>query len=141
MMSSWALRPVIMQWTLRQRDFETSCGYRREFSRLLSETLGCDSTSDCALELVFGELVTNAVRYGDEPMSVWVDISGRTARIVVENAGSCATPEVHVASPSSEGGRGLSIVRSLVTRLQIERTPEVACRITAVMPLRTLTLT
>lgn len=120
-------------WTLRRKDYETSCEYRREFSRLLAETIDRDPSADGTYELVFGELVTNAVRYGDEPMCVFVEVSGDCVRIVVENAGSCAKCERPTASPTAEGGRGLQIVRALVNRLDIERTADVACRITATM--------
>ncbi len=87
-------------------------------------------------ELVFGELVTNAVRYGDEPMGVSVEVDDALLKIVVENAGSCANGEAFVAGAHAESGRGLSIVRALVSRLEIERTRDVACRITATMPVR-----
>lgn len=121
------------EWKLRRKDYQTSCEYRREFSRLLAETIDRDASADVSYELVFGELVTNAVRYGDEPMCVYVDVTDGCVRIVVENAGSCASCDVHVASPTCEGGRGLHIVRALVSKLDIERTADVACRITATM--------
>lgn len=123
------------QWILRRRDYRTSSSYRREFARLLAETLGDDASAQGLYELVFGELVTNAVRYGDEPMCAWVDVDldEGIVRIVVENAGGCANREPRVALPSSEGGRGLHIVRALVERLDIESTPDVACRVTATM--------
>ncbi len=122
------------RWVLRQRDFETSCKYRREFSRFLSQSLESDASSDGWHELVFGELVTNAVRHGDEPMSVYVEFDKTSLKIVVENAGSCAGYERHVARQAAESGRGLHIVRALVSRLEIVRTPDVPCRIIATMP-------
>jgi len=125
---------VRKRWVLRQKDLETSCAYRREFSSLLARSVVRDTTTDGLHELVFGEVVTNAVRHGDEPMCVCVEFDHASLKIVVENAGSCAGLEKIVASPSAEGGRGLLIVRALVSRLDIERTPEVACRITATMP-------
>ncbi len=92
-----------------------------------------DESSAAMQELVFGELVTNAVRYGDEPMGVCVDLADTSLTIVVENSGECADLEIRTPSPSAEGGRGLVIVRALVSGLKIERTPEIACRITATM--------
>ncbi|GAC1307957.1 MAG: hypothetical protein NVSMB19_20940 [Vulcanimicrobiaceae bacterium] len=103
---------------------------------MLAEAIERDTSSHGLHELVFGELVTNAVRYGDEPMCVFVEFDETFVKIVVENAGECASCELHVANSSAEGGRGLHIVRALVSRLEIERTADVPCRITATMPAR-----
>ena len=124
------------KWTLRQRDFETSCSYRREFLRFLTDDVGRDVISDGSHELVFGELVTNAVRYGEEPMGVCVETDHESVVIVVENSGSCADCKTRVAHASAEGGRGLHIVRALVSQLVIERDAGVPCRVTATMLLR-----
>lgn len=123
-----------MRWVLRRKDFETSGAYRREFANLLARTTLREETSTAMQELVFGELVTNAVRYGDEPMGVCVDFDDTSLTIVVENSGTCVDGEPRVPHAMAEGGRGLLIVRALVSRLHIERTPEIACRITATMP-------
>ncbi|GAC1310990.1 MAG: hypothetical protein NVS2B3_11550 [Vulcanimicrobiaceae bacterium] len=132
----WEPKIVNKKWTLRRRDFETSCSYRREFLRFLCDDVGRDVVSDGSHELVFGELVTNAVRYGEEPMRVYVSTDHDSVVIVVENAGSCADCKARTAHASAEGGRGLHIVRALVSRLEIERDADVPCRVTATMPLR-----
>lgn len=124
---------MLKHWVLRRRDYETSCAYRREFSQLLDETDGANVSTDGCEELVFGELVTNAVRYGDEPMGVSVELDDASLRIVVENSGRCADLTQRSPSANSEGGRGLLIVRALVSRLEIEQTSDVPCRITATM--------
>lgn len=129
------------RWVLRRRDLETSCAYRREFSSLLARSVVRDTTTDGLHELVFGELVTNAVRHGDEPMCVCVDFDDASLKIVVENAGGCAALEKVVAGPNAEGGRGLLIVRALVSKLVIEHSREVPCRITATMPVASATAT
>lgn len=119
-------------------DYETSCAYRREFSRMLARDDRRDARVSGLPELVFGELVTNAVRYGDEPMGVCVELDEASLKITVENSGACADCMPYAAGPNAEGGRGLLIVRALVSRLDIEVTPDVPCRITATMPVGAL---
>lgn len=128
---------MLKHWVLRRRDYETCCAYRREFSQLLDGAARTTANAEGDEELVFGELVTNAVRYGDEPMGVSVEIDDASLKIVVENSGRCADLWQRYPSANSEGGRGLHIVRALVSRLDIERTSEVPCRITATMPVGT----
>ena len=92
-----------------------------------------------ALELIFGELVTNAVRYGDDPMSVVVAVDDGCLLICVDNAGDCFDLVSRLmAEPTTTGGRGLQIVRALADTMtveRVERLPEPACRVTVTAPL------
>ncbi len=122
------------RWVLRRRDFETSAAYRREFASLLARRTTEERSAAGLHELVFGELVTNAVRYGEEPMCVGVTFDDASLTIVTENAGPHVDLERPQPAPSVEGGRGLHIVRSIVSSLAVESTDAVPVRITATMP-------
>ncbi|GAA1599140.1 SpoIIE family protein phosphatase [Streptomyces globosus] len=64
-----------------------------------------------AVELLLSELVTNAVRYGGEPIQVRL-IRDRTLICEVSDGGSTA-PHLRRAAATDEGGRGLFLVAQL----------------------------
>lgn len=64
--------------------------------------------------LLASELVTNAVVHAQSPTVVKVVESGASVRIEVDDRGS-GVPVVAPADPTSEGGRGLALVRDLST--------------------------
>ncbi|WP_199835961.1 SpoIIE family protein phosphatase/ATP-binding protein [Streptomyces sp. TP-A0356] len=65
-------------------------------------------------ELVLSELVTNAIRYGSEPLRVRV-LRDRTLICEVFD-GSSTSPHLRYASMTDEGGRGLFLVAQLAER-------------------------
>ncbi len=72
-------------------------------------------------ELVFGELVTNAVRYGKRPVDVDVNVERNTLTIRVEDWGDCfSLSKPARANESVEGGRGLDIVKGLASTVHVE---------------------
>ena len=83
--------------------------------------------------------MTNAVRYGDDPMSVVVAVDDGCLLICVDNAGDCFDLVSRLmAEPTTTGGRGLQIVRALADTMtveRVERLPEPACRVTVTAPL------
>ncbi|MFC9238310.1 SpoIIE family protein phosphatase [Streptomyces decoyicus] len=64
-----------------------------------------------ATELLLSELVTNAIRYGAEPLQVRL-LHDRTLICEVSDAGSTA-PHLRHAATTDEGGRGLFLVAQL----------------------------
>lgn len=64
-----------------------------------------------ATELLLSELVTNAVRYGSEPIRVRL-IHGRSLICEVHD-GSSTAPRMRTAATTDEGGRGLFLVAQL----------------------------
>ncbi|MFP1624327.1 SpoIIE family protein phosphatase [Streptomyces sp. 5K101] len=72
-------------------------------------------------ELVLSELITNAIRYGSEPIHVRL-LYERT--LVCEVAdGSSTSPHLRRAATTDEGGRGLFLVSQLATRWGTRYTP------------------
>lgn len=65
-------------------------------------------------ELLLSELITNAIRYGAEPIHVRL-ILDRTLICEVSDAGSTA-PHLRYAATMDEGGRGLFLVAQFAER-------------------------
>ncbi|MFI6036086.1 SpoIIE family protein phosphatase [Streptomyces sp. NPDC051315] len=75
-----------------------------------------------SMELVLSELVTNAVRYGGEPIRLRL-IFDRT--LICEVADSSSTsPHLRYAATTDEGGRGLFLVSQLTDRWGTRYTPQ-----------------
>ncbi len=72
-------------------------------------------------ELVLSELITNAVRYGSEPIRVRL-LRDRTLICEVSD-GSSTSPRLRRAQATDEGGRGLFLVAQLVERWGTRYTP------------------
>ena len=99
------------RWSLKRGDFAAVGRWRKEFRTFMNEHLPADMV---AHELVFGELVTNAVRYGEDPMSAAVTIRDGMTRIDVESGGpGFDLYECLARTPTANGGRGLHIVKNL----------------------------
>jgi anti-sigma regulatory factor (Ser/Thr protein kinase) len=125
---------MIRKWALRKRDYPGSRQRRKAFRAFLAQHFRTDRVE--THELVFGELVTNAVRYGDDPMAVAVVVAEDTVRIQVDNAGDCFNLErCLLEEPKVTSGRGLQIVRALVDTLTVESTTTASCRVTVTLPL------
>ncbi|MFJ2239090.1 SpoIIE family protein phosphatase [Streptomyces sp. NPDC087859] len=75
-----------------------------------------------ATELILSELVTNAIRYGGEPIRVRVL---RDRSLICEVFDSSSTsPHLRYAAMTDEGGRGLFLVAQLAERWGTRYTPE-----------------
>lgn len=67
------------------------------------------------LELLTTELVTNAVRYGGEPIELRLRRAVGSVRVSVSDGGP-GTPEVRHVPPTATGGRGVALVDTLALR-------------------------
>ncbi|MFF4401078.1 SpoIIE family protein phosphatase [Streptomyces sp. NPDC001480] len=74
------------------------------------------------MELILSELVTNAIRYGGEPIHVRL-IHDRTLTCEVADASS-TSPHLRYAATTDEGGRGLFLVSQLAERWGTRYTPQ-----------------
>ncbi|MGJ5752689.1 PAS domain-containing protein [Streptomyces puniciscabiei] len=75
-----------------------------------------------ATELVLSELVTNAIRYGGEPIRVRL-IRDRTLLCEVAD-GSNTSPHLRYAATTDEGGRGLFLVSQMTERWGVRYSPQ-----------------
>jgi len=131
---------VTKRWSFTKQDYEAARARRNDFRALLQERYGSrDFTSH---ELVFGELVANAIRHGEDPIEAVVTFNAdRTVRLDVRNAGRCqAGPcfrpdlsRVNWPALTATGGRGLEIVRALSDTFEIDHLPSHVCRVTVTM--------
>ncbi|MFI9648246.1 SpoIIE family protein phosphatase [Streptomyces sp. NPDC052040] len=74
------------------------------------------------VELVLSELITNAIRYGSEPIHVRL-IRDRTLICEVAD-GSSTSPHLRYAATTDEGGRGLFLVSQMTERWGTRYTPQ-----------------
>ncbi|MET7381151.1 SpoIIE family protein phosphatase [Streptomyces sp. NPDC005526] len=74
------------------------------------------------MELVLSELVTNAIRYGCEPIHVRL-IYDRSVICEVSD-GSSTSPHLRYAATTDEGGRGLFLVSQMTERWGTRYTPQ-----------------
>ncbi|WP_173456698.1 SpoIIE family protein phosphatase [Streptomyces sp. NRRL S-31] len=74
------------------------------------------------MELVLSELITNAIRYGSDPVRVRL-IHDRTLICEVAD-GSSTSPHLRYAATTDEGGRGLFLVSQLAERWGTRYTPQ-----------------
>nr|WP_232546764.1 ATP-binding protein [Streptomyces antimycoticus] len=72
-------------------------------------------------ELILSELVTNAIRYGSEPITVRL-LYDRTVICEVSD-GSSTSPYMRSAKTTDEGGRGLFLVAQFAQRWGTRYTP------------------
>ncbi|MFJ9967603.1 SpoIIE family protein phosphatase [Streptomyces avermitilis] len=75
-----------------------------------------------SMELVLSELITNAIRYGSEPIHVRL-IRDRTLTCEVAD-GSSTSPHLRYAATMDEGGRGLFLVSQISERWGTRYTPQ-----------------
>jgi anti-sigma regulatory factor (Ser/Thr protein kinase) len=122
------------RWRIKRGDYASAPAQRAAFRELLSSN-GLQAKAPVC-ELVFGELMTNAMKYGTEPMYVDVQIAPDSLRIKVDDSGGCFDlGQAMRKPPDQEGGRGLHIVKAIATKLTVERTPRFNCEVTAVLKL------
>jgi anti-sigma regulatory factor (Ser/Thr protein kinase) len=121
------------EWGLRGGDFASITELRREFREFI-RNLGAGDTMSA--EIIFGELVTNAMRYGENPMSVNARVENDAVRLRVNCAGHCFDLNERLATPPSlYGGRGLQIVAKLSDSLTVAANEDCPCCVTATFPL------
>lgn len=92
-----------------------------------------DDAATC--ELVFGELVANALKYGENPVLAAVECAETQVRLEVEDCGKCFALPARLTAPlDSVGGRGLFIASALTWSLDVDRSSD-RCRVSATLQL------
>ncbi|WP_078565391.1 SpoIIE family protein phosphatase [Streptomyces sp. AA1529] len=108
----------VAQWEV-PADSGAVAPLRAQVSRKLAEW-GLAETS-FTTELILSELVTNAIRYGSEPIRVRLLHQSRLTCEVSD--GSSTSPHMRRAAATEEGGRGLFLVAQLAERWGTRYTP------------------
>lgn len=75
-------------------------------------------------ELVTSELVTNAIRYGEEPIVLTARLESGALRLEVQDADSSANPELQHPDDRTPGGRGLLVVSGTADEWGWHEVPE-----------------
>jgi serine phosphatase RsbU (regulator of sigma subunit)/PAS domain-containing protein len=88
-------------------------GIRADVTRRL-ETWGLEEMA-FTTELVISELVTNAIRYGSDPVQLRM-LNDRNSLICEVADGSSTSPHLRQAATTDEGGRGLFLVAQFAQR-------------------------
>ncbi|MBO8195506.1 SpoIIE family protein phosphatase [Streptomyces oryzae] len=108
----------VAQWDV-PADSGAVAPLRAQVDRKLSQW-GLEETS-FTTELILSELVTNAIRYGSEPIRVrLLHQSSLTCEV---SDGSSTSPHLRRAAATEEGGRGLFLVAQLAERWGTRYTP------------------
>lgn len=85
---------------------------------------GIGGASNQVVELLTGELVSNAVVHGPpgDPVTVRVRIDGPVVRVMVSDMGG-GVPTVGHPEPTAPSGRGLALVEALATAWGTQNRP------------------
>jgi PAS domain S-box-containing protein len=116
-------REFLQRWSFQTDDVPAVTAARRAFAAAFRERGGADE--DVALgEIVFGELVSNTVRYAPGAVEVIVDWSGPDPVLHVLDNGP-GFRHISILPPDllSESGRGLFIVPALTHDFRVSKGP------------------
>lgn len=122
-------------WYFEVQDSTTALHRRADFVRYL-QTYGSPSDDYASAELIFGEIVGNAILHAPGWLEVLVDWPEGRATLHVTDEG----PPIRIVrnlppDPLAEHGRGLAVVNRLARGLRSETTSE-GKTITATLPVR-----
>ncbi|HEY9179312.1 MAG TPA: ATP-binding protein [Candidatus Baltobacteraceae bacterium] len=108
-----------MRWEFDSADVAGAKRARSEFVASLHD--GCGVGADLAdAQIIFDELVGNVVRHAPGPVRIQLDCQETHADLTVENFGAPFTLESRPQPDGDEeSGRGLWIVRSLASNLEV----------------------
>lgn len=122
------------EWRIGRGDLKGAADARHEFSHYLrAKPGGEDEHYDAAL--IFGELVSNAVKCARTSVSVKL-MENDWAELRVTDDGDCFdTANISPQPVEALSGRGLYIVNRLARRLDVSGGRQ-GCEVTAVLPIR-----
>ncbi len=109
-------------WHLARGDFASASRARADFRRHLAQM--CAPGSDLGgAEIVFGELVTNALRYSGTGATAEVLCHGDRITLEIEDGGAGFDAESvagRARRPDECGGRGFEIARRLSRKVSVD---------------------
>jgi anti-sigma regulatory factor (Ser/Thr protein kinase) len=124
----------LVRWEFDSRDARAASLARREFVAVLRREAAPASDVHAA-EIVFGELVGNAVRHAPGPIRVALCWKGTSPVLCVRDSGDRFEVERRLPDdPLSEGRRGLYLALRLARRLTVQRIPGDGKIVLAILP-------
>jgi anti-sigma regulatory factor (Ser/Thr protein kinase) len=101
----------------------SACRARQLTRRFLggSGPAGRRRTDAGSAVLVVSELVANATRHGEGSCRLRLFVNSRDQLVVEVHDSGPARPRLRPYSPTTEGGRGIALVRELTSRLSVVR--------------------
>jgi anti-sigma regulatory factor (Ser/Thr protein kinase) len=120
-------------WTIAVGDHAAAYKARREFAEQL-RSVPWKRADYASSELIFGELVHNAVRHAAAEVHVELYVDDAVRLRVRDDGPGFRVDDTKPAPPHAETGRGLGIVRAVARDLSVERAAGRSV-VTAVLPL------
>ena len=124
------------RWAFDVSDPAAAYAIKRDFvSAVCDETRGCGDLNAC--EMIFSELVGNALRYAPGRLSLGLSVDARGTWLhVMDDGPGFSAPSGLPADVWSESGRGLFLVRALSQELVIQRLPAYGTYVKVLLPTR-----
>ncbi len=120
-------------WQFLAKDVRGVTAARREFTAHLRSVSRSEANLEAAA-LIFGELIANAIKYGDDPITATLECNDRCATLVIEDGGAgFVREELRPAEPHATGGRGFAIATTLAKSIRLEQLTD-RFRITVELP-------
>ncbi len=113
-----------LQWRLEVSDPRAAYAVRREFVKAVTDVADATVSDFAACELIFAELIGNAVRHAPGPLSIALAIEGDgvTLHLIDEGPGFKFDPSLPT-DMWAEGGRGLFLVSRMARDVTVTRLP------------------
>ncbi len=127
---------VRIRWEFDRSDLGATSRARAEFTQALRDT--CTPESDVpGAATIFGELVSNAIRYGEAPIEATLSDEGEppVLRVADRGPGFREIPR-EPSGGAAENGRGLFICSRLARLLTGRRLPEGGFEVEAYLPVQ-----
>jgi anti-sigma regulatory factor (Ser/Thr protein kinase) len=128
------MEKTVPNWYFEVTDSTSALRRRPEFVRYL-RSYGADGEDYAAAELIFGEIVGNAVVHAPGPLEVLVDWPDGRATLHVSDEGPPIRVIRDLPEPMSESGRGLAVANRLARGLT-STLNSIGKTVTATLPVR-----
>ena len=123
-----------MEWTFDSADVSAANAVRTSFRALLRDVATHDSDIFAA-DVVYGELVGNAVRHAGGRIDVSLVWLAQGAALRVRDYGAgFPPPKLQPADPEAEEGRGLYLASHFADMVHVARVPGGGAELTVVLP-------
>jgi len=108
-------------WKIDAANAKAALSLRDEFLETIGRHAGWRVDVDAAW-IVFTEILTNVLRHGQSPVSVWLDCTG-AVRLHVLESGPGFNNVPAAPKPDDKGGRGLFLASKMSAGLEIKGEP------------------